>query len=115
MQMPEVPVLLVGRVFKLEPPTTIQQDGRPTKVKARVAVLSGDGASEVRLTAEQWASLSPALDQDLAWLVRFSAWKMDGGNSGQSCTFVAPVDDAWLSYAAAVLHGATATAEARSK
>src|SRR5215207_7169720 len=113
MQMPEVPVLLVGRIFKLEPPTTIQQDGKTVKVKAKVAVLSGDGASEVRLTAEQWASLAPSLDADVAWLVRFSAWKMDGGNSGQSCGFVALADDSWLSYAATVVQGVPA--ESRGK
>jgi hypothetical protein len=113
MQMPEVPTLLVGRVFKIDPPTSLPSGD---KVKAKVAVLSGDGASEVRLTDQQYASLAPSLDQDVAWLVRFSAWKMDaqqGGRSGQSCGFVALADDAWLSYAASVVHGSTA--EARSK
>jgi hypothetical protein len=100
MQMPESPVVLVGDVIKTRP--TFAKKDKPSDPSredggVRVAIFSDvrgrRGATEVKLTAQQVASLGgvPPLGSRVAYLVQFGMYAIDG-NKGVTCELVAPVD-----------------------
>jgi len=87
MKMPEAPVILIGQVFRSIPKTNFET--KETE-GVKLAVLGGDGATEVTVKNGQLAV--PAIPGDqVAWLVRPFPYAMDGA-SGVSFQFVAPVD-----------------------
>lgn len=75
MQMPESSAVLSGQVFRIKDTTDFE-----TKAVngARVAILSGDGATEVKLSLEQRNQLSPIPGDTVAWLVEPFLWEMNG-------------------------------------
>lgn len=88
MQMDEAPVIVAGDVFRVRETTkfgTQEPDG------AKVAVMSGDGATEVKLKESEYRSIAPKTGDVVAWVIRPRPYKLDNGNAGVSFLFVQPV------------------------
>lgn len=88
MRMSEAPVILQGDVFRVAP-TSDYETKAPSG--AKVAILAGDGATEVKLDLRQLQLLSPVPGDRIAWHVRFGHYQVDS-NAGLSCNFVAVAD-----------------------
>lgn len=89
MKMPEASVILTGRVFIVTPTTdfkTKEEDGG-----AKIAVLGGGGATEVKLKPEEYAQLAVIVGDEIAWHVEPFFWTMNG-SSGVSFLFRAVAD-----------------------
>lgn len=79
-------VALVGSVLSVEQGRdydTKQPDGT-----AKCLVVAGGGVTVVKLDREAVQLVGPVEGRDVQWFVRYSAWSMDGGNSGMSVAFV---------------------------
>lgn len=99
MQMPEAPAIIAGEVIQTRP-TFAKSRGDERGEKdggLRVAIFSDGfygqrGATEVKMTSDQVASLRPQVGDRLALVVRFGMYAVEG-NKGVTCELVAPVQE----------------------
>lgn len=84
MQMPEIQMILTGRIFKVSPQTDFDDKTVAAGAKIGVVSVNGDGATEVKLNQAQFDQLRPVPGDSVAWGVEAFPWKMDNGKAGVS-------------------------------
>lgn len=81
MKMPEIAVVLVGKVFRVLDTQDFDTKTPDGGAKIGIIALDGAGATEVKLTPAQRTALAPIPGDEIAWQVEPLPWSM-GDNSG---------------------------------
>lgn len=111
MKMPEASVILSGRVFIVTP--TQDFESKTEDGGAKIAVLGGGGATEVKLKPEEYRQLAPVVGDEIAWHVEPFLWTMNG-NSGVSFLYRAVADIGSVSVLHEIVSQHDAKASAKS-
>lgn len=106
MRMPEVGVLLVGRIMGHRPALKFEGGGEIEGTK--YAVLAGDGATEVKVLNSSLPEVGYLeVGSEVAWIVRYGA-----SSAGVFCSFQALARPEHLDAAASVI-GVSAPASSK--